>query len=330
MMTGHKIRNSRCAFAEAMTIEEGVDRVLRQCLAVRKGENVLVVADLERRVVGEAFFQGVKRVEAVPVLSFIHPLEKASPEPPSHLSSFMLECDAIIMATGTSMTHTKARQRASRAGARIASLPGVTEESLSEGGLTADYEEIARLLRILDRKLRNCKKVHVVSGKGTDLTFSVKGRVWITQDNGLAEHKSDFVTLPAGEIFVSPAEGSGEGRLVFDARLHDIVEQPATVILKEGYVAKVNGAKDAVAQMNKGGKDGRNFAKFGFGLNPRTRAQGPIAEAQKTLGCAHLAFGGSVPFGGKVVCDVRVDGIMRDVTIDFDGKVLLERGKLLI
>ncbi len=313
-----------------MTIEEGVDRVLRQCLGVRKGESVLVIADLERRAVGEALFHGARRAEAVPVLSFIHPLEKPSQEPPPHLINFMLECDAIVMATGMSMTHTKARLRATKAGARIASLPGVTEESLSDGGLTVDYEEVSRLLRILDRKMRNAKKVHVVSGKGTDATFSVKGRVWITQDNGLAVHKGDFVTLPAGEIFISPTQGSGEGRLVFDARLHDLVEQPASVVLKEGYVAKVSGAKDAVAQMNKGGKDGRNFAKFGFGLNARTRSKAPIAEAQKTLGCAHVAFGGSTPFGGRVECDVRVDGIMTDVTVDLDGRVIMERGKLLI
>jgi len=318
------------ASAIAMTIEEGVDRVLRQSLGVRKGESVLVIADLERRAVGEALFHGARRAEAVPVLSFIHPLEKASQEPPSHLSSFMLECDAIVLATGMSMTHTRARMRATKAGARIASLPGVTEESLGDGGLTADCQEIARLLRILDRKLRNAKKVHVVSGKGTDATFSVKGRAWITQDNGLAVHKNDFVTLPAGEVFVSPMEGSGEGRLVFDARLHDLVEQPASVVLREGYVAKVSGAKDAVAQMNKGGKDGRNLAKFGFGLNAKTRPTAPIAEAQKTLGCAHIAFGGSTPFGGRVECDVRVDGIMTDVTVEIDGKVILDRGKLLI
>jgi leucyl aminopeptidase (aminopeptidase T) len=313
-----------------MPIEEGADRIVGQCLAVRKGEYMLVIADIDRKVVGEAMFQAARRVEAVPILTILPPRERPSQEPPDPLAKLMLECDAIVIATGTSMTHTIARVRATKAGARVASLPGVTEETLSEGGITADYGEIGRILRILEMKLRNARRVHITSGSGTDATFSVKGREWITRDTGLATRRGEVTTLPAGEVFVAPVEETANGRLVFDVRLHDLVEQPATLMLKEGYATRIVGAKSAVAEMNKGGKEGRNLGKFGMGLNPRAKPRAHIVEAQKAMGAVHVVFGGSTPFGGKVDCDVRVDGIMTDVTVEIDGTLLMERGKLLV
>ncbi len=312
-----------------MSTEEGADRVVGQCLALRKGECMLIIADVDRKGVGEAIFHAARRLGAVPILAILPPRERPSQEPPDPLARFMLECDVVVMATGTSMTHTMARVRATKAGARIASLPGVTEESLG-GGISADYNEISRILRIFERKTRNVRKVHVTSAGGTDVTFSVKGRGWITEDTGLATRRGDVTTLPAGEVFVAPIEGTAEGRLVFDARLHGLVEQPATLVLKDGYATRIVGAKAAVAEMNKGGKEGRNLGKFGIGLNPRARQKGDIVEAQKALGSAHFVLGGSAPFGGKVDCDVRVDGIMTEVTVEFDGAAIMERGKLLV
>jgi len=313
-----------------MSIEEGADRVVGQCLAVRKGESVLVIADTDKKSIGEAIFNAARRAEAEPMLTLIHPAKKSPHEPPEPLAKLMLEVDVIICATTMSMTHAIARVRASKAGARIASLPGVTEEMMSEGGITADYKEVQRILRILERKLRNARKVHLTSGGGTDATFDVRGREWIAKDTGLATRKGDVTTLPAGEIFVAPIEGTAEGRLVFDVRLLDLLEQSATVVLKEGYVTRVAGAKNAVMEMNKGGKDGRNLGKFGIGLNPKTRPKGPVVEAQKSLGTVHAVFGGSAPFGGKVACDVRVDGIMTDATLEIEGRKILERGKLAV
>jgi len=310
-----------------MTLEEGADRIVGQCLAVHKGEHVLVIADTDKKAIGEAIFDAARRLEATPMLTVIHPATKHSQEPPGPLARLMLDCDVVVMATKLSMTHTVARMRATKAGARIASLPGVTEDVMSDGGILADHNEIRRALTVMGRKLRNARNVHLVSGGGTDATFSVKGRDWIAEDTGLATHRGEVTTLPAGEIFAAPVEGTGEGRLVLNVLLKDPLEQPASLILKEGYAQRVVGAKNAVAEMNTGGKEGRNFGKIGIGLNPKARLKGPIIEAQKALGVVHVVFGGSAPFGGRISCDVRVDGIMTDATVEADGRKLVERGK---
>jgi len=167
-----------------------------------------------------------------------------------------------------------------------------------------------------------------VTPAGTDVTLSTRGRDWNFSDTGVATRKGDVTTLPAGEIFVSPVEGTAEGRLVADAFFHESLHTPATVLLKEGHATKVTGAEAAVLEMNRGGKEGRNVAKLGVGLNPRARAAASLPEAEKALGAVHVVFGDSVPYGGKVACGVRVDAILTGATVEVDDAPIVEKGKL--
>ena len=114
--------------------------------------------------------------------------------------------------------------------------------------------------------------------------------------------------------------------MLFRSRL----SEPASVVVKEGYASKVTGAPEAVAEMNRGGKDGRNFGKFGMGLNPRARITGRLLEEEKVLGAVHIAFGDNAAFGGTVRCGVRVDAILTQATVEVDGRTILERGALTV
>lgn len=311
-----------------MGIEEGARHVVVGSLAVRSGEAVVVVADSGTRAVGEAIFQAVLGAGGEPVLALIPPTKHEGQEPPDHLARMMSDCDVVVLATSHSMTHTAARRMANRAGVRIASLPDVTEDMLSEGALTADYEEIQRVTRRLERRLRGAKSVHATTSLGTDVSFDVTRRDWIAEDTGVCHRRGDTTTLPAGEIFVAPVEGSADGRLVVDAVLVDRLQAPVTIVVKEGHVAKVSSHPEAVREMNRGGRDGRNFGKFGIGLNPRARITGNILEAEKSLGSLHVVFGDNAAFGGTVRCGIRVDAILTGGTVEVDGRVLVDRGAL--
>ena len=50
----------------------------------------------------------------------------------------------IIIATKDSLTHTRARQQASKEGARIVSMPGIGRDSFEKGGMTADHNALQR------------------------------------------------------------------------------------------------------------------------------------------------------------------------------------------
>ena len=311
-----------------MALEEGAASVLRTTAALKAGEKVLIVADPEQMSVGRAFFYAAAAAGSDPVLSLIRTREAPGREPPDLLAAAMLEADVVLLATVHSMTHTHARRAANRAGARVVSMPGVTEEMLEGGAVTVDHTQIQQLMRRLQRRLRGASTVHVATAAGTDLTVSTRGRDWNFSDTGVASRKSDVTTLPAGEIFVSPLEGSAEGRLVADTYFHEPLHAPATIQISEGHATKVVGAEAAVLEMNRGGKEGRNLAKLGLGLNARARAAAALPEAEKALGAVHVVFGDSLPYGGKVSCGVRVDAILTAATVEVDGKAITERGKL--
>ena len=313
-----------------MGLEEGARRVVETCLAVKAGEKVLVVADAKTHGIGLALFDAATAADAEAMLALIPPPKGKGEEPPDPLARMMADCDVVILATSQSMTHTAARRMANRAGARIASLPEVTEEMLATGALTADYLEIQKTTRRLERRLRGAKAVHVTSAAGTDVAFDVTRRDWITGDTGVCHRKGETTTLPAGEIFVAPVEGTADGRLVFDAVFHGPLKDPVSVVVREGHAAKISGMPAAVREMNRGGKDGRNFGKFGLGLNPRARITGNVLEDEKSLGAAHVVFGDNAAYGGTVRCGVRVDGILTKATVEVDGKAIMEGGELRV
>jgi leucyl aminopeptidase (aminopeptidase T) len=309
-----------------MGLEEGARQIMGPCLNVASGEHVLVVCDAPVRRVGAALLDAATEREAAAVLAILPPLTHDGQEPPEHLAKAMLECEVVVLATTHSMTHTRARRAANRAGARVLSVPGVTEGMVSEGALTADFAAIQRTMGVLGRRLRHARTVHVTSPLGTDFVFDVVRRAWITEDTGVCRKAGDTTTHPAGEIFIAPREGTAEGRLVIDRLFHEVLTEPATVTLRDGFASRVVGAHSAVLEMNKGGRDGRNLGKFGMGLNPRARRTGNVREEEKVLGGAHIVFGDNAVYGGRVRCGVRVDALLTEAKVEVDGVVVLEKG----
>lgn len=310
-------------------MEEGARLVLTTSAGLRAGEKVLVVADEGTRSVGDAFLAAAKGLGADPVMVLIRPRAADAEEPPEPVGTAMAASDVILLVTGRSLTHTHARRSANRAGARVISMPGVTEDMLRDGGLATDWSKIHEVVRKTARRLRGAHDVRLTSAAGTDLTFSVEGRDWITEDTGLCSRKGAFTTLPAGELFTAVVEGSAEGRLVVDFYFEEALLEPVTATLKQGHAARILGAPKAVAMMNRGGRDGRALGRFGFGVNPRARATGPHLEAEKALGSAHLGFGDNLVIGGKIHCGVRVEAILSEVGVQVDGKAVIEKGRLV-
>src|SRR3990172_3463850 len=120
-------------------MEAGARLVLRTSAALRPGERVLIVVDEGTRRVGDAFALAARALGADPVLASIATRAKDGDEPPEPIGAAMQGSDLILLATGRSLTHTQARRAANRAGARVISMPGVTEDTLRDGGLSTDW-----------------------------------------------------------------------------------------------------------------------------------------------------------------------------------------------
>ncbi len=74
--------------------------------------------------------------------------------------------------------------------------------------------------------------------------------------------------------------------------------------------------------------DADNIGEIGIGLNPAARIGDEITEAKKAFGTVHIALGDSAnEYGGLVECDVHLDGLVLEPTIEFDGVPVVVAGR---
>src|SRR5436305_4621044 len=95
-----------------------VSTVVRQCLQVRPGENVVVVVDENTRSIGEALRAEASRAGADAVMALMDQRAEDGTEPPPAVAAALRASEVFIAATSRSLSHTVARKQASESGAR--------------------------------------------------------------------------------------------------------------------------------------------------------------------------------------------------------------------
>jgi leucyl aminopeptidase (aminopeptidase T) len=312
-----------------MAMIDGARTAVKTCMGVKKGEVVLILTDNEKESIGEALYEVAKDAKAEAILVKMQPRSRHGEEPPRAIAEMMKNADVVIAPTMYSVTHTQARKRANRAGARIATMPGITPRMMSSGGMTADFKEVAKGVKRLARILEGTKNLTLITGMGTDLEVSVEGRRWF-KDTGICHKKGEFMNLPAGEVFIAPKEGTANGKLVIDGAFWEILENPVTIDVKDGFAKRITGTKEIASQISKRGKEGRNIAEVGIGMNPKAKIIGNVLEDEKVMGTVHVALGDNSTFGGKVRAGIHIDGIINKPTFIADDDVIMEEGKLIV
>jgi leucyl aminopeptidase (aminopeptidase T) len=308
--------------------------LVKSCLNLKAGESFLVITDTETRAIGEAIFEEGLDVGAESMLLVMKPRSRHGEEPPKPLAEVWQHVDAFVAPTKYSLTHTQARRRATEAGARGATMPGITPEVFIKG-LAIDYSLVKQNNERLLKPLEGAETVRVVTDLGTDLTFSVKGRTFIA-DSGILHERGAFGNLPAGEVFVAPLEGTGEGVLVIDGSMAGVgvLRRPVKVTIRSGFAEEFAGAEEAAKfkglLKSAGLREAFNLAEFGIGTNPAAELVGNILMDEKVYGTVHVAFGDNSTIGGRVRAGIHLDGILRKPTVYVDGRVLMKDGRWLV
>jgi leucyl aminopeptidase (aminopeptidase T) len=212
-------------------------KVVNECLGVKPGEVVTILTDSEddeRRRIARSFWEAAREQGAEPILVEMLPRGTSGEEPPFTIAALMALTDVLLCPTTKSLSHTRARQNATRRHVRIASLPGITEKMASRC-LTADYTEIARRSEAVASVLRSGAKLRITSAKGTDLWVQ-RGDRNAFADTGLLQQPGAIGNLPAGEAYFAPIEGTAEGEIVFDGSIADIgkLAEPVRLTVKNG------------------------------------------------------------------------------------------------
>jgi leucyl aminopeptidase (aminopeptidase T) len=311
-------------------LDQAVRAVVRDCLGITDGEEVLVVCNPVTESIGEALRTEAGDAGADAVLAVISERASHGAEPPATVAEAMAAADVILAPTVQSLSHTAARKGASEAGARVATLPGVTEAMLARA-MSADMEGLRRKGRAVAEALEAASEAHLADANGTDLTLDLSGRTAIPDAGELTEPGA-FGNLPCGEGFISPA--GGHGTLVIDGSLAGVglVAEPVELVVERGHLTSARGGQGMafLELLTEHGEDGTNVAELGIGTNEKAKLTGEILEDEKILGSAHVAFGASAGIGGTVQVPVHLDCIVTKPTVELDGRAIVRDGALLV
>jgi aminopeptidase len=302
-----------------------IRKIFRSNLAIRSGERVLVVTDAGKRGIARQFLRVAEELGLAADLVTIPIPEVHGVEPPAAVAERMLAVDVIFIITTKSLSHTLARANATSKGARIATMAGVTEEILRRFSLVDLLQMKARTNRLADI-LDQGTEVLLTSKKGTDLAFSIAGRVAHGRKASIFDQPGYWGNLPCGEAFIAPIEGSVNGSLVIDASIAGIglVDRDAIFSIEKGKIIDIKGGSAArrfEALLDHSAK--RQVAEFGIGTNDKARITGTTIEDEKVLGTCHIAFGNNRFFGGLNQIDFHMDCVMKTPTIIVDGRIIM-------
>ncbi len=295
--------------------------VLSNSMGLKKGESLLFVTDRLLYPIANLFYRGSLKMGYESLLIEIPDIEIHGQEPSSVVAKILKTVDVALLITSKSLSHTRAREEASKLGVRIASMPGVSREVIMRS-LNLDYREIKRSIKRVSDKLSKTKNVKVLTSKGSDISFSIEGRVGFG-DYGIYRKDGDFGNLPAGEAFIAPLEGSANGVVVIDGSIAGFgkLNGDIKIWIEKGKLIKSKPSKFMSFISNFGNK-ALNLAEFGIGLNPKARVTGNVLEDEKVINTAHFAFGTNKSFGGEVNAGIHIDGVFFDPQIYLDSKKL--------
>ncbi|ACV12721.1 aminopeptidase [Halorhabdus utahensis DSM 12940] len=295
-----------------------------QCLALESGESCLIVTDDERRPIGEALYAVASETTDDAMIIQYPPGDQHGEEPPEPVATAMASADVVLAPTTKSLTHTRARTDATDAGARVATLPGITEEVFTTG-LDVDYTEIhAASERLLDA-VEDAAELRVTSPQGTDITVTPGDREW-QLDTGIVHEPGQLSNLPAGEIFLSPETADGTIVVTGTMAPHGLLDKAQSIRLEveDGYVTSID--DDTIREQvetaaEEVGRDAYNLAELGIGTNVGVvQLVGSVLLDEKAGGTVHFAVGDDAGIGGDTDAPIHLDGILRNPTVYADGE----------
>lgn len=296
-----------------------------QCLGLEQGETCTIVTDDDRRPIGEALYRVARDVSANAVLVCYPPGNQHGEEPPDPIASVLRSADAFLAPTTKSLSHTRARSRATEAGARGATLPGITEDVFVTG-LDADYERIREYCNRVLEQVIDAEVIRVTSPQGTDITVRPGNREW-REDTGIVREPGSFSNLPAGEVFVSPE--TADGRYVVDGTMMPHGRLNGRTLefeVEDGYVTHISEPavrKEVEAAAEDVGDAAYNLAELGIGTNMAVRSLvGSVLLDEKAGGTVHFAIGDDAGIGGDTDAPLHLDGIVKNPTVFADGEVV--------
>ncbi|TWG53208.1 hypothetical protein L610_005200000060 [Aminobacter sp. J44] len=275
-------------------------------------------------------------------------------DPPKPVCDAMMNVDLNVLVATTGMLHAPASMAAQKAGIPVICMDGgMTLEMFQSGAVTEDQREMAVRHHYVGTNIVgvDAKICRVTSKYGTDLTYSVEGRIFPPSlpDENFVPYKVNHLSktsrrksslfrflYPNGELNICPVEFSANGKLVFDLCIHKIgrIYDPIELTIERGRIINIDGGAEAhlLRTYLEQHADDNGYicpAEASIGINSKALIRGVQREDKNILGSMHFGLGTNVDVGGEIMSNIHMDGVILQPTLYVDGEKRIEDGKFL-
>ncbi len=207
------------------------------------------------------------------------------------------------------------------------------------GGVDVDYAELQRTGERMRQTLAAGKELRITAPNGTDLRVQIAGRPIFVSDGVISpedERRGGAATsvwLPAGEVYVIPVAGSGNGVLVADRDFYQAEPiEGLRLEFKGGKMTSMtakSGLDPLKKQYDASGTGKDMLSVIDIGLNPGLKlpANKPI-HAWSRAGMVTVSVGDNTWAGGNNNVPFELAPFLTNATVTLDGKPLVQDGKL--
>jgi leucyl aminopeptidase (aminopeptidase T) len=329
-----------------ITLFKGARLIVEHCMTVKAGDKVLIIADHDHMPNAEAMAGAAFALGAYPlIVNVTHHVSSALAsmavpmEPPAHLAEAMMHSDEIIITTNLEWANRFAHVDPVRAsvakGAKIASV----EEGMEDWDLTIqDIDLITQRAEKIIKAMAGAKWARVTGPGGTDVKIFIEGRpplkVVPVKEPGIM-----MGPIPLwGEVAYAAVETKTEGRIVVDGIMLGVgdartLKQPMEWTIKGGRAVEIKGGEEAErlrAALLGSDENATIVAEFAIGTSHKEKFGSPSEKGM--LGTAHFGLGDNSHCypGGQSLSKLHLDGSVRGITLEADGKTIMKDGQLVV
>ena len=220
----------------------------------------------------------------------------------------------------------------------------MSREQLAElmyGGIDTDYEALQAAGQQVRKQLAGGKELRITNPNGTDFRVGITGRP-ITVNDGIisAEDRkkggaATSVWLPAGEVYLTPVPGTGDGTVVTDKFFYqgELIEA-LRLEFKGGKLTSMT-AKDGLEPLQAAydaagpGKDLLGVIDIGINPGIKSPAGSPV-HVWGRAGTVTVLVGDNTWAGGSNAVSFAVPAYSTSSTVTVDSKSLVQDGKLVV
>lgn len=328
------------------TLIKGARLVVETCFAVQEGDAVLVICDEDHRREAEAIAGVAVSVGAYPVVADVsHHVSaalasmKVPMEPAKNLAAAMEASDVIIITTNLEWANRFAHVNPVAASVKKGAKIGSVEEGMADWDLTkAEIDETVGRAERLMAALDGVEWVRVTNPAGTDVKVCIKDRppLKVVPIKGAGEMMGPVPLW--GEVAYAAVEDKTEGVIVVDGIMLGVgvfgsLSEPIKWVIKDGRAVEITGGVEAerLRAVVAGSDENANVvAEFAMGTS--TKSPSGSASEKGLLGTIHFALGDNSHCypGGQSHSTLHLDGCLRNISLEAEGRVLIRDGELVI